>query len=345
MKRIHWMDFARFIAIILVIFTHAHETVAYGDTSVKSIFYTIDRMAVPLFLFISGGLILPQLHDKSILSFYKKRIPQFLLLIAIYSIVTSAIKYSIDGRTIFDALMKGAIENNGFVNNNTYPGSYGYARQMWYMYMIVQIYLVAPFISKMVVNTKTSHLYIFIALCLLLNQFKITSHHLGQDFDFISKLGTDYTGPFLSYFISGYIIANRELPKLAYNNYFCLIMVLVPCAYLYYNDVINDSVNWSLHWYPRSLPLFVSSLGLCLLIKNMFNNINNSIINNISLCSFGVFLAHYAFIYITIHACGLLDITENKELLLMLATIAPLLLSLLYVNIMMKYRITKKLVS
>lgn len=345
MERIHWMDFARFVAIILVVFTHAHETVVYGDTSIKSIFYTIDRMAVPLFLFISGRLILPNLHNKPILSFYKKRLPQFLLLIVFYSIATSSVKYLTDGYGIYDAIFKSIIENNGITNNNTYPGSYGYARQMWYMYMIIQIYMMAPFISRMVVNTKTSHLYVFIVICLLLNQFKTTSHYLGQDLDLLARLGTDYTGPFLSYFVAGYVISNRELPRITNNNLFCLILLFVPCALLYYIDVNNGSVNWSLHWYPRSLPLFISSIGLCLIIKNTCRNINISFINNISACSFGIFLIHYAFIYIAIYCFKLFDDKLSKEPLLVSVTIFPLLFSWALVNLMMKFRVTRKLVS
>ncbi|WP_434082058.1 acyltransferase family protein [Escherichia coli] len=59
-KRIFWLDAARAIAIILVVFTHAHERAGIHSEMLRSFFYSIDRLGVPLFFMISGGLILPK---------------------------------------------------------------------------------------------------------------------------------------------------------------------------------------------------------------------------------------------------------------------------------------------
>ncbi|MBS6208592.1 MAG: acyltransferase [Proteus hauseri] len=344
MERILWVDVARVIAIFLVVFTHAHEVVAYGDIYTKSIFYSMDRLAVPIFIMISGGLILPKLSNVNILSFYKKRIPQFILLIIFYSIFTSAIKYMTDGTGFYDSFLKAAIENNGITNNNKYPGSYGYARQMWYMYMIVQLYLMAPFISKMVTNTKTSHLVLFIFICLFFNQMKDTLYQLGIEIDFISKLGKDFTGPFIAYFVAGYVIMCRDPIKLLDNNITKLLLLIIPCLALLYIDVTNNKVNWSLHWYPRSLFIFFSSIGFILLIKEFFNKTNNKIISFISYFSFGVYLAHYAFIFITLKIMKIYGWDDNKTLLLISLLVIPIIMSLIYAKIMSLNKYTKKLV-
>lgn len=59
-QRIYYLDAIRAIAIILVVFTHAHEVAKVGGIG-KIMFYSIDRIGVPLFFMISGGLILPRL--------------------------------------------------------------------------------------------------------------------------------------------------------------------------------------------------------------------------------------------------------------------------------------------
>ncbi|NCH57666.1 hypothetical protein EHJ10_02320 [Cronobacter dublinensis] len=74
MARIFWIDCARFVAIIMVVFTHAHESARVTSEAAKSIFYSIDRIGVPIFFMLSGGLLLPKAHTIPILQFYKKKI-------------------------------------------------------------------------------------------------------------------------------------------------------------------------------------------------------------------------------------------------------------------------------
>ncbi|PVX31700.1 acyltransferase-like protein [Pasteurella langaaensis DSM 22999] len=77
-QRIFWLDAARAIAIVLVVFTHIHERVGIDNYLLKSLFYNIDRLGVPIFFMLSGGLILPRLVTIDYGTFYKRRIPQFL---------------------------------------------------------------------------------------------------------------------------------------------------------------------------------------------------------------------------------------------------------------------------
>ena len=84
-QSIYWLDITRTLAILLVVFTHIHEELGVNSLIVKSLFYNIDRLGVPLFFMLSGSLILPKLVNGNIVDFYKKRIPQFIFLLFIYS--------------------------------------------------------------------------------------------------------------------------------------------------------------------------------------------------------------------------------------------------------------------
>lgn len=103
-NRIQWLDFARTIAILLVVLTHATETIynnelynAGGgadliDIIIASTSFVMGRMGVPLFLFISGFLLLGRSFDglKDIFYFYKNHLlPLFftnLIWVVIYNI-------------------------------------------------------------------------------------------------------------------------------------------------------------------------------------------------------------------------------------------------------------------
>lgn len=74
-NRNFYLDGARTIAILLVVFTHVHEQIGVKNDIIKSIFYSVDRMGVPIFFMLSGGLVLPKLVGKvDYLKFYTKEL-------------------------------------------------------------------------------------------------------------------------------------------------------------------------------------------------------------------------------------------------------------------------------
>lgn len=295
MNRIYWLDATRAIAILLVVFTHAHEQAGISNEMLRSIFYSFDRLGVPLFFMISGGLILPKLSGVSCIQFYKKRIPQFILLLFIYSIATNTIRMVSSGNSFVDAIATASISNNGI-----YPSDYGGASQLWFLYSIIGMYLISPFLSKVVNNSSTKEVFIFLAVCVILNQFKSSLPLMGFEWGFLYKLGSDMTGPYLSFFIAGYLIINRsnDFISLLNNKLFHVFLFISPIALLTYLDIKTGKLNDYLHWYSSSIFIFISGVGLFLLIKGIFESKSGGLLSPLSISSFGIYLSHYAFIYI-----------------------------------------------
>ncbi|MDF7676852.1 acyltransferase [Neisseriaceae bacterium ESL0693] len=338
MKKIIWLDATRAIAIILVVFTHAHENASISNNILVSVFYSIDRLGVPLFFMISGGLILPKLYNTDIFTFYKKRIPQFIILLIVWSTLTNVVKYYIDGATLTESFIQG-IHNNGI-----YPSDHKYAIQMWFMYTIIELYLIAPFLAKLLPSLSNKEILIFICLCIFFNQFKLTGSFFGGDWGALYKIGTDFTGSYLVYFLLGYLIIHRHFltdkSLLLY-----LLMILVPTILLVYIDYRTNKINGDLHWYGNSLFILISSIGLLLLIKRIFDNKSSHLLNTISKYSFGIYLCHYIFIYIAVAITGLYFTTISPEWKLLVYLLFPLIISLLFTYIMTKNKVTKYFVS
>lgn len=154
-KRIIWLDVSRALAISLVILTHATDQIfikyLYGDSTttlftsiIMYTFFTLGRLGVPIFLFITGSLLLKRNYlekDNTIKFFKKNYLP--LLLATIFWIFTY---------NLFDTLIlkKGFSLGNLilellFLRRNNMP-------HMWYMYMILGMYLAIPFIATIVNN-------------------------------------------------------------------------------------------------------------------------------------------------------------------------------------------------
>lgn len=300
-NRVYWLDAARAIAILLVVFTHCHEQAGIWDPFRSGIFYTIDRLGVPIFFMISGGLILDRIKDVDVFKFYRKRVVQFFVLLVVYSVLTNVVKISLETGDVWGSIIKSLIDYNGVINTEEKLGIYGGARQLWFMYSIIQLYLVAPFIAKLLTDSSTKNIIIFTVLCMVFNQVRVTLNTFGYGWDFLNRLGQDFTGSYLFYFLVGYLIISRDVLK-GYNKILLcaisIMLVVIPSYILVSADVQAGKLIGAMHWYNGSIFILLSSVGLLILIKLLFENTRVRFLEALSLCSFGIYLSHYAFIYV-----------------------------------------------
>lgn len=339
-NRVFWVDCARFVAITLVVLTHAHEQSNVNNEFVKSILYCIDRIGVPIFFMLSGGLILPKAHTVPVLSFYRKRLPQFFILLILYSVLTNTVSGFMNGGSLLVSFTS-AINNY----NGIYPAGYGFAAQMWFMYSIIQLYLVAPFISRLLVNLKTSEILIFLSVCIIFNFIRHTIPALGIDWRMLGRMGNDFTGSYMSYFIAGYLLMNRGVDewRVMKSKIFNTIVLLAPMAAVVMYDSRAGKIINNLHWYSSSLFLFISSIGAILLIKNVSEGRSNKLISAIGLYSFGIYLVHFVFIGVFKSITRLYEMNWAWSTLTLFAL--TLLFSVIYTHFMFKGKKTKYFVS
>lgn len=101
-KRIIWLDFVKFIAIFMMIAVHCTDNVTPAERSEPwynlwgSFYGSFMRPAIPLFVMITGTLLLPV--EQNISAFYKKRLTR--LLVPYYYMVSFVQSFSMDNRTI-----------------------------------------------------------------------------------------------------------------------------------------------------------------------------------------------------------------------------------------------------
>ena len=150
-KRVFSLDFCRVLAVLSIISNHALNTIfdagayAYWNQSPLSekvftvVGYIFSRVGVPLFLMITGALILSKKFEtgEDITKFYKHNLIPLIVTVEIWNIIYYFFSMFLH-QTNFD--LNSLIYILLFMKNSTFP-------HMWYMPMIIGIYLFLPLVS------------------------------------------------------------------------------------------------------------------------------------------------------------------------------------------------------
>lgn len=152
-KRILNLDIARTIGIILVVLCHSVEYIYNMDLQnwlsislkakiFRTVMFTCGRLGVPIFLLISGYLLLSRNYedDKAVLKFYKNNLVSILITTEIWIIIYN-IFLKIYDKCDFKVMT--LIREMFFIE-------YVPLKNMWYMPMIIGVYIAIPFLSKVI---------------------------------------------------------------------------------------------------------------------------------------------------------------------------------------------------
>jgi len=213
-QRIAYLDNARGLAIILVVLCHCVEEGLYRPiysgpqfipiSSQLWIFentaLTIGRVGVPLFLMVTGALMLGR--ETQVIPFYKKRVLPLLCLYEIWVVVGYLFLVWFQGPP-FD--IKFLIGQMCFIASPLMA-------QMWYMPMIIGIYLAIPFINMMIRNLPDRRL-LFIPMaaivitCVISKLSNIIMIYGGNPINM--QIDTSFSGFFFGFYLfAGYLIAH-----------------------------------------------------------------------------------------------------------------------------------------
>ncbi len=347
-NRIIWLDIVRCIAILLVVLCHATEAIysftieewnnlTLSSNIFKIISFTLGRLSVPLFLFLSGYLLLRKNINNSedCKKFYKNNLVSLLITVEIWNIVYN-ILIPIINNSNFN--IKELILNMLFLKNVNLPN-------MWYMPMILGTYIAIPFLAILVkkVDFKTlmvPMIIIFCALFLLPNISTITNILFSVQFDLIIDLSF-LGGIYGLYILLGYYVEENKFKNIK-TRYLILIGILffiISCGYQIWMFKKGYAYNI---WYNFSGLLIT---GLC--IFEMFSRINfnfnkqlENIFTYISKASLGIFFIHIIVQKILLKYINFYII--NTPITVVLLTLTIFIISLILILFISKIKVIKK---
>lgn len=357
-ERIFWMDVVRFVAILLVVFTHAHCFAGLGDIAgdrthdiiVTSIFFSVDRWGVVLFLMLSGALMLTKEMHRPF-GFRWKRILLFVFLTSFWSIVTNVSFYFVTKQHPFWEAVRIAIKKN----NVLWGGDTGEATHLWYMFLIILFYTTLPFVAAMLKNLSHKEVFLYILFSLLLFSLPLLYNIDGSHryVTFLDRLFRDFFNIWIAYFVVGWLVCQdtvltRFIEARRRQGTILLVVtmglcVLLPLAYEY---MCHASMP-RLHEYSMSPFVFVGGLALFLLLREYADQMSKgrSAVSAIAKASFGIFLTHFAFIFPLAHFLPQWMEGASKDILTVVLFFLDFFCGWMFTIGLLKFKATKWLVA
>ena len=279
-ERIFYYDFLRAFAIIAVIICHVDHFFGplVGTTQIvaQMTFHDIGRIGVPIFLMISGALILNRPYP-DLTEFLKKRFTRI-----IYPFIFWII--------LILAQLQYYRYNEAFLWN-TFIGEPSIT---WYFWVLIGIYLFLPVLNSFVKEYGESGLKYFLSIWFILMILKtFNAYPLWTNFDL------SYFAGYVGYPVLGYYLANKEF-KIS-DSKVCLLGLITLIASLSVFVYLNYFNSPYISMIYQNVPIIFMGTGLFLFVKyldklNKFNSIKYNFIGkaiiSLSVCSYGMYFSH-----------------------------------------------------
>jgi len=284
----------RIIATFFVVFSHSTDAFVlwptFKDGTAWNIIYylnTLSRIAVPVFIILSGYLLLDKDKAKNVKSFYKRRFTRIL----IPFIVWLPIYY------LWTAHWDNTHLTLQYILNSLLHGSIWH---LYFLFIILELYLLAPFLVRVLeTSSKTKQTILFWGLIVFSIFWAILANLPGPHFD-ISMYSFTIFIPYIVYFYAGAYLRTVQISRMQ--------AVMLGFLYLILGFITNLVAKGNMSTFivfDYSPTLLFMSICFFLALKNFHEFFNKKIFSGkvakiiafISSTTFGIYLLHFMILH------------------------------------------------
>ncbi|OLQ80564.1 hypothetical protein BIT28_15970 [Photobacterium proteolyticum] len=287
MNREYNIDSLRVVGILMVIILHSFAIYIVAnydyynvDLKVSTSIAVFTRVAVPLFVMVSGRYMMSCLSSISLKEFYQKRAKRILYPLLFWSLVYSVYKLVfVAGSTLESNIMD-------FVMGVPYV-------HLWFLYMIFGLYLVTPILYKIKEKLSPKGYVIFSIVSLL----------IAPVFEMTAKVQILQLFTYIGYFTMGdilkdFVVTNR-VKNFSFLGYLIAMLTAVGFT-VYFIDQRNDiAFNFS-----ASTMYTTTVATICLYM--FFNGLTGkeSVLSKLSIYTMGVYCIHHLILDLLVNYSG-----------------------------------------
>lgn len=318
-----WLDNTRIVAIFAVILLHVAASVVL-EAEVGSAYWwfgnlydSLVRWCVPVFIMVSGALLLDPQKQEDLKTFYTKRLSRILIPLLFWS--------------VFFLLWQAA---TGLSNGNA-PTSLQLLKlllagtpyyHMWFLYMITGLYLFTPFFRKIIQASTREELVVLVALAFVLAAASYAYQCLRPGGP---ALFVDWFLWYIPFFFLGHLIhTDRRTPSRAWLSLVFLLSAALTASGCYLLARYAD-LGKGLYFYGYlSVTVIPMSISVMYLLKYWERPIlNTRFTRTTASLTFGIYLIHPA-IWDVLHHYWPQRAESHSAILIPLAAITIFSLSL-----------------
>ncbi len=293
-NRIFYFDLLRIFACFGVVLLHAaaqhSEPFLSFDWTVFTAYDSIVRWTVPVFVMVSGALLLDPSRSFIPRVFYKKNLVRLITAYMFWSVIYAVINYFRGERlrTVIGKIITGEIH-------------------LWYLFMLAGLYLCLPLLRKIIESEKLTKYFLFLWLvftvliktsrCLLLFYKKFCVDWLDA---LSSETNISMAIGYSGYFVLGYYLHNRSFTKKI--RLLCCFSGFAGAVSTFVLTFLLSSKSGSADYsFFDNFFLGTVLTAIAVFVSFKYGFPQEKICNNyhavgiISDCTFGIYLAHYAF--------------------------------------------------
>lgn len=289
--KMKWLDNGRSLAIFFIVLLHTSALVITNTSMHEpiwniAIFYdSLTRWGVPVFVIISGYLLLDPSKNETWEDYYKKRFAKILIPLIFWTIFYMLWKIfiaSLDGTgtVTYVSLFKSLLAGKPYYH-------------LWFLYMIIFFYVFVPIIRRTISVMTKNELIIGIIFLFILSMINtLYGYVLFKN----KALFFTWFLSYLPYFLTGISIRLYYVNKKI--NILLLTIIGSTIALTYFGTKIISfkyGIAHGLYFYdPLSITVVPMSIAIFLLFKNLlsFTFINVEITKKFAYLSFGIYLIH-----------------------------------------------------
>ena len=285
-----WINALRVLSTFAVIVLHVSAEVVLGVRDTTSLDWWIGncfdssvRWCVPVFVMVSGSLLLDPSKNESVSIFFKKRAARILLPLVFWTLIYTLYLTKSGGFNLRVTLLR-------ILMGYPYP-------HLWYLYMLLGLYLVTPFLRTYVHSSSIRERY---QLIFVIFSFASVSAMIGFYVFKITPTVFTLFIPYTGYFICGYQLRSVDKSKISVRHLFlimsgCVLLTALGTGFTANTYDLGKGLFFYEYFAP---PVIVTSVCLYLFLYKTFSTENRMhktiqmLIDKIAPTTFGIYLLH-----------------------------------------------------
>lgn len=278
MKRIEYLDYLRALAIIGIVVIHSFDPFVIGTNHTGSLFIaSLFRFAVPLYVVISGALLLSHPITDSV-TFYKKRVAKIGIPLLVWTVIY----------ILYNQLGGKPLTSESLI-------SYALFGQPFYLiWALLGLYLITPFLRRFLESSTKQEVYLATTIALILSIVSSSIEvWLLADKNVLPAFSIIRFVPFIGYYLLGYVLASVKfsfrLAFLLWGLSSLAVFLTTNILFGYYGFTYKSQLLYQYH----SPFVVAATVGIFLLMKHInLSRWLDLLVKSISVASFGIYFVH-----------------------------------------------------